>query len=124
MIWEAFILALGIGGVFVLWLGCSIARAVFLDFRDNWWKPRVVIGMLLGLMLFASIAGMVGHMMLFRHLGGSTTNGKIVGERYYVGNHGRYSEVTRGEYYFSYHYSRISWRAYVGSFLLLGAYGF
>jgi hypothetical protein len=55
---------------------------------------RVVLGIVAALVVALSVYGLVVYVDETQRLGGDALNGYVQGDHYYVGNHGRYTEVT------------------------------
>ncbi len=57
-------------------------------------------------MVWIGLANFVAFVLLDAHFGGSPLNGKIDGDQFFLGDHGRYVEVTRSVYEFSLRHGR------------------
>ena len=97
---------LGLGILVLLGFFCVILLGIEqLFYLLNWieGRPKGVarVALLASLGLFLGALNWFVMMSVLTHIGGSGYNGKIEGTHYYVGEHGKYTEVSREVYWFT-----------------------
>jgi hypothetical protein len=70
--------------------------------RDNMRVPMLICRA----MVWIGLANFAAFMLLDAYFGGSALNGKIDGDQFFLGDHGRYVAVSRAIYEFSLHHGR------------------